>query len=254
MQFTTAIVKKPGRSLVEGITTAHLGLPIYSLAIKQHEAYVNLLRKCGLEVIELDASENFPDSVFIEDVAVCTPKGAIITRPGAPGRRGEEQEVKDVLKRFYSNVKEIKKPGTLEGGDIMHVGKHFYIGLSERTNAEGAGQLIQILESYGMTGSCVKLSHMLHLKTGVSYLENNFMLASGEFINHPEFTAYHQLVIPDDEGYAANSIWVNGQVIVPKGFPKTKAGIEAQGYPVLTTDVSEFQKVDGGLSCLSLRF
>ena len=135
MPFTTAIVKKPGRSLVEGITNAHLGLPKYLLAIKQHEAYVKILRRCGLEVVELNASENFPDSVFIEDVAVCTPHFSIITRPGASSRRGEEQEVEDVLKRIYSDVEELKGPGTLDGGDIMHVGKHFYIGLSERTNA-----------------------------------------------------------------------------------------------------------------------
>ena len=134
------------------------------------------------------------------------------------------------------------------------VGSHFYIGISERTNEQGADQLISILKAFWMTGSKVPLSEMLHLKSGLSYLENNTMLVSGEFIGTPEFERFLKIEIDKEEGYAANSLWVNGTVIVPKGFPKTKSKIEAAGYSTIELDVSEFQKLDGGLSCLSLRF
>lgn len=252
--FTKAIVRIPGKSLAKGLTTAKLGLPDYKLALKQHRNYISKLQDCGLDVIELKPLEQYPDSVFIEDVALLTKKAAIITNPGAVSRKGEIKYISDVLKKHFHNIEEIKYPGTVEAGDVMMVGEHYYIGISERTNTAGAYQLIKILEKYGMTGSTVQLKEVLHLKTGVAYLENNMIAASGEFINKSEFKNFKILEIPSIESYATNCIWVNGKVIIPDGFPRSKKVIEQNGLKTEIVNVSEFQKIDGGLSCLSLRF
>jgi dimethylargininase len=252
--FTKAIVKTPCKNIVSGLTSANLGTPNYSLALSQHQKYIEALKQCGLKVTILEADEKFPDSTFVEDTALLTPYCAIITNPGAHTRRGEVNKMKGFVRRFYSDVESIIEPGTLEGGDVMMSGKHYYIGLSKRTNKRGAGQLIRILNKYGMTGSTVTLKDVLHLKSGVSYLENNILLATGEFLTKAEFRKFNLIQIDNDESYAVNSLWINDKVLVPKGFPKTKKKIEKSGYTTIEVDVSEFQKLNGGLSCLSLRF
>jgi len=253
--FKNAIVRRPGRSLVNGITsTSELGKPDYKIAIKQHDTYIEALRFCGVEVTVLQADERFPDSCFVEDVAVCTKKFAMIAKLGASSRRGEEKEIIEVIKKFYDNLEYVKEPGTLEGGDVMMVKDHFYIGLSKRTNREGAKQLIKTLEKYGMSGSIVEMSEMLHLKSGLAYLENNVLLVTGEFINNVEFGKFNKIIIDEDEVYSANCIRVNDCVLVPAGYPKTKERIETAGFKVIVVDTSEYRKVNGGLSCLSLRF
>lgn len=252
--FTRAIVKTPCAAMINGLTGADLGTPDYQQALQQHASYVDALQACGMQIISLPADENFPDSTFVEDVALLTPECAILTRPGAASRTREVESMGPVIRDLYENVETIEAPGQVEAGDIMMVGKHFYIGLSDRTNQAGADQMIAILERYGMSGSVVSFEEVLHLKTGLGYLEDNNLLASGEFLNKPEFSQYNILEVPEEEAYAANSIWVNGTVLTPAGYPKTKALIEAAGYPVICVDVSEFRKIDGGLSCLSLRF
>jgi len=252
--YTKAIVKTPGKSFIKGITTAGLGPPDYQKALQQHRGYIQALQDCGLEVIVLDPNENYPDSTFVEDPALITPKGAIITNPGAPSRKGETKEIKEILQVYFSDLEEIQEPGTVEGGDVMMVGSTYYIGLSDRTNLQGANQLIKILEGFGLQGKTVELEDVLHLKTGVSYLENNTILAAGEFLTKAEFKKYQILKISQRESYAANSLWVNGTVLVPAGFPQTEEKIQYGGYPTRVVDVSEFRKLDGGLSCLSLRF
>ena len=252
--FKKAIVRTPGKSIINGLSTANLGLPDYQNALEQHKEYIKALEACGLEVLILPADERYPDSTFIEDVALLTPECAIITNPGASSRQGEIKEIKGVLNIFYSKIEQVKDPGTVEAGDIMMVGPHFYIGLSERTNLEGAQQIIKFLEQYDLSGSVIKLEKVLHLKTGVAYLEHNNLLASGEFVTHGEFQKFNILEITEDESYAANCIWVNDRVLIPKGFTKTRRTIEKSGYLTVEVDVSEFQKLDGGLSCLSLRF
>lgn len=252
--FTHAIVRRPCQEMVDGLTSAGLGKPDFKKALEQHSRYVEILRECGLQVEVLDGDSKYPDSTFVEDVALCTSECAVITNPGVPSRNGEKQGIKPVLHKFYKNLEEINFPGTLDAGDVMMVGTHFYIGISERTNSEGAEQLIRILMKYDMTGSKVPLKAMLHLKTGLSYLEQNNLLISGEFVDNPEFERYSKIVVDNKEQYAANSLWINGNVLVPKGFPGTKKKIESAGYKTIEIDVSEFQKLDGGLSCLSLRF
>lgn len=255
--FKNAIVKRPCRRLVEGITSApELGKPDYELALKQHDAYIKALEKCGLNVTVLEADEEFPDSCFVEDTAVLTPKCAIITNPGAPTRKNEIIKMIPAIKKFYAeeNIEYIKAPGTIEGGDVMMVGTHFYAGRSNRTNEEGFAQFKKALNKYGYTASQVELKEVLHLKTGVNYLENNNMLVSGEFTAKPEFEKFSKYLIPEDEAYASNSVWINDKVLVPAGYPKVKEIVEKLGYEVITVDTSEYRKIDGGLSCLSLRF
>ena len=253
--FTSAIVRTPAKSIVEGLTESKaLGAPNYEQAIIQHQSYIDSLKMCGLDVTVLEPCEEYPDSTFLEDVALITPSCAIITRPGAYSRRGEVKEIESVLRNRFNNVQVIETPGTLEGGDVMMVGNHYYIGLSNRTNLKGAKQIIEILNKYGMSGSTISLNKMLHLKTGLSFLENNNLIVCGEFINDSRFDQYNSIEIPESESYAANCIWVNEFVIIPTGYPITKEKIRNAGYTVLDTDVSEFKKLDGGLSCLSLRY
>jgi dimethylargininase len=254
MKFTRAIVKKPCENMVNGLTTAKLGKPDYALACKQHSKYVEALRYCGLEVTVLPADNNFPDSTFVEDPALLTSECAIITMPGDPSRRGEIDSIRDAVSNFYTKIEQVFLPGTIDAGDIMMVGKHFYIGLSERTNHNGARQVIDILNKYGMTGTTIEVGNMLHLKSGVNYLENHVIAATREFWFHPEFQKFDIMKVDLDEAYATNCLWLNGKVLVADGFPKVKEMVKKCGYEIVTLSVSEFQKLDGGLSCLSLRF
>ena len=252
--FRNAIVRLPAPSIINGLTSANLGKPDFIKALEQHSIYTDILKGLGLAVEVLPANELYPDSTFIEDIALCTSLCAVITSPGAVSRRGETEGMNLVLAKYYASIEKITLPGTIEAGDIMKVGNHLYIGISARTNSEGADQMIRILEKYGMTGSKVPLKKMLHLKSGVSYLENNTMLVCGEFTDNEAFNKYNKIIVDSDESYAANSLWINGKVIVPQFYPKTREKIEIAGYETIILDVSEFQKVDGGLSCLSLRF
>lgn len=255
--FNNAIVKKPSKSMIEGITSSpELGKPDYELALQQHKQYIKALEYCGLQVTVLEADEKYPDSCFVEDTAVLTKNCAIITNLGAESRKGEEKEIVEIIKDFYpeNKIEYIKAPGTVEGGDVMMAGDHFYIGLSDRSNQEGVDQFIKILENNGLTGSEVEMKDFLHLKTGSSYLENNNLLVSGEFIEKPIFKDFNKISVKDDEEYSVNSLWINGKVIVAKGYETTQKKIEDLGYEIVLVDTSEFKKIDGGLSCLSLRF
>ena len=240
-KFSHVIIRRPGKSLSNGITSApELGQPIYERAIEEHYDYEHALEQCGVYVTVLPALEQYPDSCFVEDPAVITRCGAIITNPGAPSRNGEKNEIEPAVRRFFDDehIKHIEAPGTLDGGDVMMVGDHFYIGRSARTNEEGIRQFCEILAGWGLEG----------------YIENNKMLVSGEFIDKPDFAQYNKVVVPENEAYGANCIWVNGTVIVAEGYPTVLKAVQDLGYKTLVVDTSEYRKVDGGLSCLSLRF
>ncbi|KTD00324.1 arginine deiminase family protein [Fluoribacter gormanii] len=254
--FQQAIVRTPSTSLIHGLTSAkELGQPDYIKALEQHQSYINALIRCGLEVTVLPASDAFPDSCFVEDPALLTDRFAVLTRPGALSRQEEVNLIEPCIQTFYKNkTHKIEAPGTLEAGDVMQIEDHFYIGLSQRTNKEGVAQLTSLLAQYGFKSTVVELKKFLHLKTGVSYLGNKCLLVNGELVNHPAFKSFDQLIIDDSEAYAANSINVNNTVIMPQGFPRSIEMVHNSGFQVITTDVSEFRKIDGGLSCLSLRF
>lgn len=254
--FQNALVRTPSRSLIHGLTSAaNPDQPIYDLALVQHQNYIKALSQCGLEVTVLPAIESFPDSCFVEDVALLTNQLAILTRPGAISRQGEVKEIELIVKKFYKeHIARIETPGTLEAGDVLNVNNHFFIGLSARTNNEGAQQAISYLNQKGYSASTLKLSEFLHLKTGVSYLDQGCILVCGELVNHPAFNHLKQVIINPAEAYAANCIMVNGTVLLAQGYPQTKKQILDLGYPIIELDMSEFKKIDGSLSCLSLRF
>ncbi|CAM2761439.1 NG,NG-dimethylarginine dimethylaminohydrolase [Legionella steigerwaltii] len=254
--FQQAIVRTPSPNLIHGLTsTPELGRPDYAKALEQHQNYITALTNCGVEVTVLPAADDFPDSCFVEDPALLTDKIAILTRPGARSRQGEVDLIEPCVQTFYQGrTYKIKAPGTLEAGDVMQIEDVFYIGISQRTNQEGAQQLATLLAQYGYKSTLIELKKFLHLKTGVSYLGNGCVLVNGELVNHPAFKSLKQLIISDNEAYAANCIRVNNTVIMPQGFHQAIEMVRSSGFHVVTVDVSEFRKVDGGLSCLSLRF
>jgi len=254
MRFKKAIVRLPSKSMVRGLSSAGSGKPDHHQALIQHGKYVEALQKCGLDVKVLPADEAYPDSIFVEDTALLTPALGIITRPGAASRKGEIISMEKTVREFYDHVEFIRDPATLEAGDVMMAGSHFFIGLSERTNKEGAKLLINLLEKHGMSGSMIEISDMLHLKSGVSYLENKNMLMIESLLDHPALRSYNRIHVPENESYAANSVWINSRVLVPSGYPETLKKITHAGYETIVLDMSEFRKLDGGLSCLSLRF
>jgi dimethylargininase len=251
--FTRAIVRAVPETIDAGITSANLGKPDYERACEQHARYVGALERCGLEVTVLGADERYPDSVFIEDTAVVTDRCAIIARPGAPARRGEVREVEEALSKHYENIERIVSPGTLDGGDVLQVGDHFYIGLTRRTNREGAEQLSALLHRYDFGASLVDVRRFLHLKTGVAYLGGNDLVVAGELVENHGFEGFDKIVVAPGEGYCANCIRLDEHVLIAGGFEETKKKIAGRGYEIIELEMSEFRKVDGGLSCLSLR-
>ena len=251
--FARAIVRAVPETVDTGITSADLGKPDYERACEQHYRYVGALERCGLEVTVLGADERYPDSVFIEDTAVVTDRCAIIAHPGAQARRGEVHEVEEALSEHYENIERIVSPGTLDGGDVLQVGDHFYIGLTRRTNREGAGQLSALLQKYSFDASFVDVRRFLHLKTGVAYLGGNDLVVAGELVENFGFDGFDEIVVTPEEEYCANCIRVDDHVLIAGGYEETKKKIVGRGYEVIELEMSEFRKVDGGLSCLSLR-
>lgn len=252
--FTRAIVRRPGKTFTDGVTTANMGPPNLSRALQQHDAYIAALEYCGLAVTVLPADERYPDSTFIEDTAILTRHVAVITNPGAESRNGEKRITQPALNEFYPEVAKIEPPGTLDGGDVLLINNHLYIGLTTRTNAHGAQQLIEIMESNGYSGSTVALHSFLHLKTGIAWIGGQDLLAAGELIDHPAFDGFNIIPVSSGEIYAANCIRVNDRVMMPAGFPGVHKDLTRRSYPLIELEMSEFEKMDGGLSCLSLRF
>jgi len=256
-RFSKAIVRRPGVNFVEGVTTAKLGAPIFTKTQDQHEKYWRALEVCGLKVVQLEADERFPDSTFVEDVAILSPGGAILTRPGAESRRGEVAALRPTLAGYFPALREIAPPGTLDGGDICQAESHFFIGVSKRTNPEGAGQLADFLRQEGCTTDFIDIRSskgILHLKSGIAYLGDGRLALIGELAGRPEFARYERVLVDDSESYAANCVRVNDRVILAAGYPKFEARLRSLEVEVIPLDVSEFRKMDGGLSCLSLRF
>jgi dimethylargininase len=255
--FSQAIVRKPGQNFADGLTTHQGPRPDHRKALEQYQAYCRALEKCGLKLTHLEPDETHPDSTFVEDVAVLTKNAAILTRPGAKTREGEVANIREPLKNFFKTIQEIQSPGTVDGGDICEAGDHFFIGISHRTNEEGAKQLAIFLAQSGYTSTLVDIRAMksiLHLKSGLAAIGEHQLVVMEEMADRPEFRNYEIIRVTPEETYAANCIEVNGQVLIAAGFPKLAAQLINQGFRLLPLEVSEFQKMDGGLSCLSLRF
>lgn len=257
MRFTRAIVRPPAASFAAGITTSSLGPPDLALALKQHEAYCQTLERLGLSLVRLAPAPEFPDSTFVEDAAIVTPRGAILTRPGAASRLGEAEALGEVLRGWFPELVRITAPGTVDGGDVCEAGQHFFIGLSERTTPEGAAQLAEWLERHRFGSSIIDIRGipgLLHLKTGLSWLGERRLLAAGEIAGHQALRGWEVVRVPEGEDYAANCIRVNEALLVARGFPATSALLGELGYDLVPLAMSEFRKMDGGLSCLSVRW
>jgi len=256
--YERALLRRPGADLAAGLTTVDLAAagaepPDHDLALAQFAAYERALWAAGLETEVLPPLPGYPDAHFVEDTAVVLPEVAVIANPGAPARNGEQVSVADAL-AAWRPVTRIEAPGTLDGGDVLLIGRHALVGLSGRTNRAGAAQLGAVLETHGYTWETVSVGAGLHLKSSLNLAGEDLLLATAAAAALPAVARYSVLTVPPDEEYAANSLWLGGTVITPDGYPRVRDLIAATGVRVVTVDTGEFRKMDGGLTCLSLRF
>ena len=257
MTFTHALLRLPGENLASALTEAKEGAPELSIALVQHQRYCEALADCGLSLTVLPADARYPDGCFVEDTAIVTPRGAIITRPGAPSRRGEVDVIEAALRGLFPGISRIAAPGTLDSGDVCEADGHFLIGLSARTNEAGAHALERFLVDLGYRSDIVDMRQvrsLLHLKTGLAYLGEGRMLATADVPRGNAIAAYEIVEVPHDERYAANALRINERVLVAAGYPRTREAIESLGFETVPLEMSEYRKIDGGMSCLSLRW
>ena len=255
-RFTRAIARTPASTFASGITTSRLGTPVLERAIEQHARYCDALRQAGLDVVVLAPEPAFPDSTFVEDAAVVAGSQAIVTRPGAAGRQGETAAVRDALAKFFFEFGEIEAPGTLDGGDVCETEDRSFIGLSQRTNRNGAEQIASWFSARGKPASIVDIRDLsiLHLKSGMSLLGDGFFAVVGELAPRLGLNDSAIVAVPPAEAYAANCVRINGVVLIASGHPRLRRELQQRGLETQPLDVSEFAKMDGGLSCLSIRF
>ena len=261
--FKNAITRIPGANYQDGLTTVDLGVPDFEKTLVEYAHYLAVLKQCGLRVQEFPADLRFPDGTFVEDTAILLPdsaprgRAAILTRPGAISRSDEVKEMKSILKPLFPELAEIVAPGTLDGGDICEAGSHFFIGISLRTNEAGARQLADWLAGRGYSSSFIDIRQtagILHLKSGIAYIGDNRLVVIDSLAENPDFRGYELIRVAPGEEYAANCIRINDHILMAAGFPKFEATLRSLGYNLAVIEMSEFQKMDGGLSCLSLRF
>jgi len=256
-RFTRAIVRPPSSNFADGLTSVELGRPDFARALDQHELYCAALEQCGLQLVRLPEDPAHPDATFVEDAAILSPRCNVLTRPGAPSRAGEVATIAATLHGLAMRTQAIEAPGTLDGGDICDAGEHFFIGVSNRTNWDGAAQLAAFLEKARYSSSCIDIRSVpdiLHLKSGIASLGDNRIVAIDSLAAHPALRTHDVVRVAAGDEYAANCVRVNDRVLLPAGFPRTQRELEALGYDVIALEMSEFRKMDGGLSCLSLRF
>jgi dimethylargininase len=224
-----------------------------TLARHQHASYEELLRRLGAQVIALPAQDELPDAVFVEDTAVVVDEVAVLTAPALEARRHEVPSVAAALEP-YRRLERIGGAGTLEGGDVMRVGRTLYVGLSARSNREGIAQLAAFLEPHGYTVRAVEFRECLHLKSACTYLGRDTVLANRAWIDTVQLAGLDVLEIAPEEPHAANAVLVGDQLIMPASFPRTRARLEAAGFAVHAVDVSELQKAEGAVTCCSILF
>jgi dimethylargininase len=256
VRLSRAVVRRPSQNFAEGLTRSDLGAPTLAAAKAQHGRYCEELLRSGLQVTYLSADGHYPDGTFVEDTAIITGRGAIFMRPGAASRQGEVPSVREVLSDLVPALGEIEAPGTVDGGDVCAIDNRFLIGISSRTNEEGARQLAAILSSHGYDATLVDLRglpDLLHLKSGLAALDDGRLVAVAALASRDELRGYATVRVDDRESYAANCVCVNGRVLIARGFPLLESELVKLRYDVVTLEMSEFRKMDGGLSCLSLR-
>ena len=253
--FSHALAKRPSPKVADGIRAEDTGTPDFERFTAHHGAYLDALADAGVVVDVLEGDDAFPDSVFIEDTALCLPEGVVIMRPGAPSRLGETETIRHALGKYYSQVAEIAAPAFIEGGDILVTDSEVLVGLSDRTTAEGYDQLASILNGWDYETRMLQTPEgVLHFKTDCGLVDEETILATGRLAASGCFDGYRVIEVPGGEEPAANAICVNGTVLLADGFPRTADLLASFGYRVKTLANSEAAKLDGGLSCMSLRF
>jgi dimethylargininase len=222
-------------------------------AREQHRAYENSLAQLGARVISLPAEPELADSMFVEDPAIVLDELAVVFPLGTETRRREAATLAKALAPFRK-IEYVTLPGTVEGGDILRVGKKLFVGLTVRTNDEGIRQLRTILDPYGYEVIAARVTGCLHLKSAVTHLGNNVLLANRAWFDTAPFSGFEWVDVDPGEPHAGNALALNGSVLFPASFPKTRTRIEARGFPVLPLDIAELQKAESGLTCSSLIF
>ncbi|WP_151717228.1 arginine deiminase family protein [Gemmobacter serpentinus] len=255
-RFTHAITRRPATSIIAGLRAVDTGNPDLALMQAHHADYITTLRAAGATVIELAALEEYPDSVFVEDTALCLSEGAVIMRPGAPSRLGEAAEMAPNLASLYGDLRVIAEPGSfIEGGDILMTETEILVGRSARTNAAGIAELARLTADWG---AVVREVHtppgVLHFKTDCSLMDAETILSTKRLSDSGCFNGYRLIDVAEGEEAAANAIRFNDLVLMAAGFPRTRDRLLAAGYDVREIGNSECAKIDGGMSCLSLRF
>ena len=222
-------------------------------ASAQHRDYQRALETLGCRLLTLPAEPGLPDSVFVEDVAIVLDEVAVLTRPGALSRRAEVASVAEVL-RGYRPVSAIAAPGTLDGGDVLRIGRTLYVGESARSNAEGIAQLRGLLADHGYAVQGVPTRGCLHLKSAVTQLGDDMLLLQPEWVDRDRFADFQVIEVDPAEPHAANVLRIGDALLMPAGFPRTRQRLLDAGFPVMAVDVSELQKAEGAVTCCSLVF
>jgi dimethylargininase len=254
-RFTHAITRRPAATIAAGLRAVDTGQPDPEIMQAHHDAYVAALRSTGAEVIVLDPLPAYPDSVFVEDTALCLPEGAVVLRPGAPSRLGEAAEMAPHLRALYGEVAAVAAPGFIEGGDILVTGREILVGRSARTDAAGIAALAALVAPWGhRLREVATPPGVLHFKTDCALLDAETILSTGRLAATGCFEGYRVIPVAEGEEPAANVIRFNDLVLVPEGFPRTGERIDRAGYAIRAIGNSECAKLDGGMSCLSLRF
>ena len=252
--FNSAIVRRPGKSVVDGLRANAGPSPTHAAVLAEHEAYVTALQAAGVQVQVLPPLESFPDSIFVEDPALVFSEAAILLRPGAPSRMGEAQELAPTLAARFPSVLRLPQ-GHADGGDILVTHERVLIGLSARTDQDGAEQLQRLLASIGRDSHIVNTPRgTLHLKSDCSLVDEDTVLATEELAGSGILDRMRIVVVPPDERQAANALRVNETVFVNADCPQTQASVSRLGLSVRPLKVSEIARIDAGLSCMSLRW
>jgi dimethylargininase len=257
---TIAIVKRPAPSLAEHCELTYIEREPMSFALleSQHRAYRDALAAAGAEVVDLDADGALPDSVFIEDAAVVLDELALLTRPGTPTRRAEPERVAAELSKRRRRHERIQAPGTLEGGDVLRIGRRVFVGSSTRTDRAGIEQFAGIVHRYGYKAIHVEVRGSLHLKTACTALDDETLLLNPAWLDAAAFEGFDTIAVADDEPFAANVLRIGATLIANAAFPHTlervRAHAQRTGQRVLHVDISEFGKAEAGLTCMSLVF
>ncbi|MBD3189665.1 MAG: amidinotransferase [Candidatus Heimdallarchaeota archaeon] len=251
MTIKHAITREPSKTFSNCLSTHPLHHSIdIKRAKEQHQKYRIILKELGVEVINLAPEREYPDSCFVEDTAIIHKDKALITRMAKTNRRGEEQRIAEILQKYFSIIN-TKPPATLEGGDVIHLPDRLICGITKRTNEKAIPQL---QAWFNVPIDIIEDQTIMHLKSYVNYVGKDTIITTQQFKNHPKLIPYKKILVPEEEKYAANALAINDVILVAANYPNTQARLKEEGFEIIPINLSEFQKCDGAITCLSLIF